>query len=287
VIAAPLVRVVGLVATAGIAIAIAAPQSSTPERYHEKIEGTLVSFEMRLVPGGDVVVPSKDGDQRATVAPFYIGVTEVTWDLYDVFALGLDRGKATGQADAVARPSNPYGAPDYGWGHAGFPAISVTRAAAEAFCAWLSLKTGKAYRVPTEAQWTRAAELAAGGRAAVPPDRRAALAWHRGNASARTHAVATREPDALGLFDLFGNAAEWVAPADGTLVTRGGSFRDDEGTIGPAARAVQEPSWNETDPQLPKSKWWLSDAPFVGFRVVSDVGRAFRRGDGGGSHGSR
>ena len=242
-----------------MATTIAAGQTSTPERYHEKIEGTLVTFEMRLVPGGDAIVASKP----LTVAAFYIGVTEVTWDLYDVFALGLDRGQAPGKADAVARPSNPYGAPDYGWGHAGFPAISVTRAAADAFCEWLSLKTGKAYRVPTEAEWVRAAGLATGSGA-----RRDAIAWHRGNASARTHAVATKAADALGLFDLFGNAAEWVAPDDGTLVTRGGSFRDAPDAIGASARAVQDASWNETDPQLPKSKWWLSDAPFVGFRIV-------------------
>jgi formylglycine-generating enzyme required for sulfatase activity len=232
--------------------AVPRPQESVPPRYHETIEGTLVRFEMRLVPGD---------------RPFYIGVTEVTWDMYDVFALGLDRKADAGKADAIARPSNPYGAPDYGWGHAGFPAISVTRAAAEAFCAWLSLKTGKAYRLPTEAEWSRAAELAAGG-STLLPDRRDAIAWHRGNSEARTHAVATRTPDALGLFDLFGNAGEWVVPPDDTLVLRGGSFRDSPENMGPAARAAQDASWNETDPQLPKSRWWLSDAPFAGFRLA-------------------
>jgi formylglycine-generating enzyme required for sulfatase activity len=81
--------------------------------------------------------------------------------------------------------------------------------------------------------------------------------------------VGTRAPDALGLFDLFGNTAEWVATESGDLVTRGGSYRDDAGAVGPDARAIQDPSWNETDPQLPKSRWWLSDAPFVGFRLAS------------------
>jgi hypothetical protein len=52
-------------------------------------------------------------------------------------------------------------------------------------------------------------------------------------------------------------------------VTRGGSFRDSLEGTGPSARAVQDPSWNERDPQLPKSSWWLSDGPFVGFRMVS------------------
>jgi formylglycine-generating enzyme required for sulfatase activity len=82
------------------------------------------------------------------------------------------------------------------------------------------------------------------------------------------HPVATKAPDALGLFDLFGNAGEWVTTPDEALVIRGGSFRSGADTIGPAARAVQDETWNERDPQLPKSVWWLSDGPFVGFRLV-------------------
>jgi len=38
--------------------------------------------------------------------------------------------------------------------------------------------------------------------------------------------------------------------------------------VGPRARAGQTSAWNETDPQFPKSRWWLADAPFVGFRIV-------------------
>jgi formylglycine-generating enzyme required for sulfatase activity len=229
----------------------------------ETIPGTIVSFEMVAVPGGTVTLDGKP----VTVAPFHIGRTEVTWDMYDVFALGLDAPKGRDAVDAVARPSQPYGAPDYGWGHAGYAAISIAKPAAEAFCAWLSTKTGKAYRLPTEAEWAHAAALAAGG-ATLAPDRRDALAWHRGNAVAKAHPVATRGADALGLFDLFGNAAEWVMTSDGDSVTRGGSFRDPADRVGPAARAVQDESWQERDPQLPKSKWWLSDGPFVGFRLV-------------------
>ena len=60
-----------------------------------------------------------------------------------------------------------------------------------------------------------------------------------------------------------------MTTADGTRVTRGGSFRDALETTGPAARAEQDSSWNERDPQLPKSRWWLSDGPFVGFRLVA------------------
>jgi formylglycine-generating enzyme required for sulfatase activity len=246
------------------AIALAGATSSQATAYRETIAGTTVSFEMVPVPGGDVTLAGT----RHTVGPLFVGRTEVTWDMYDVFALGLDTPASSRSGpDAIARPSQPYGAPDYGWGHAGFPVISVTRASADAFAKWLSQKTGREYRLPTEAEWVHVATLAAG------PDevaaRRDALMWHAGNAAGRTHPVASKAADRLGLFDLFGNVAEWVTPAHGSLVTRGGSFRDQAASVGVASRSVQDETWNERDPQLPKSRWWLSDGPFVGFRVVT------------------
>jgi formylglycine-generating enzyme required for sulfatase activity len=247
-------------------LTLTTPTAQAPASgYRESISGTLVTFDMVPVPGGAATV---DGTS-VTVAPFLIGRTEVTWDLYDVYAHALDTAKTGATVDAVARPSSPYGAPDYGWGHAGYPAISVTRQAAGAFCAWLSTKTGKTYRLPTEAEWVRAATLAAGsgGTDAATGE---PMTWHRDNAKGTTHPVGTLKPDALGLSDLFGNAAEWVTSADGRRVTRGGSFRDPLAGTGPLARAEQDSSWNERDPQLPKSRWWLSDGPFVGFRVASD-----------------
>jgi formylglycine-generating enzyme required for sulfatase activity len=254
----------GLTAITAIVTLAATPQAAD---YRDTIPGTVVTFEMVLVPKGRVTL----NGQPAAVEPFYMGRTEVTWDMYDVFALGLDRpANQPAGSDAVARPSNPYGAPDYGWGHAGYPVISVTKQAAEAFPNWLSQKTGRRYRLPTEAEWQHAAALAAAG-PDIAADGTEPLAWHRGNASAHSHAVATRRADRLGLFDLFGNAAEWVVTDDGSLVTRGGSFRDGPEGVGPSARAVQDEYWNERDPQLPKSRGWLSDGPFVGFRLASDL----------------
>jgi formylglycine-generating enzyme required for sulfatase activity len=249
-------------------LALSAPgaQTAAPAQpYRETVQGTVVSFEMVPVAGGNVPI---DG-ASAAVEPFLIGRTEVTWDLYDLFAVGIDTAQAAPAADATARPSRPYGAPDYGWGHEGYPAISIARDASEAFCKWLSAKTGKTYRLPTEAEWLRAAALA-GGQGGATADRDA-LTWHRGNADGKTHRVASRKADNLGLFDLFGNAAEWVTAKDGARVTRGGSFRDTLEQTGPAARAVQNSSWNERDPQIPKSKWWLSDGPFVGFRLATSA----------------
>lgn len=237
-------------------------QAPAPHGYSETLAGTVVKFEMVPVPAGTVTVEGKP----VAVEPFLIGRTEVTWDMFDLYALHRD-DKNVGGADAISRPSRPYGAPDYNWGHAGYPVISVTRHAAEEFCRWLSARTGKRYRLPTEAEWLRAAELAAGP--AGSSGSRDSMTWHRGNSNGTTHPVGTRTADALGLFDLFGNAAEWVAGADDRAMTRGGSFRDPLDVTGPAARTPFDPSWQERDPQLPKSRWWLSDGPFVGFRIVT------------------
>ena len=225
----------------------------------DSIAGTLVTWEMVQVPG----------DPGRGIRAFFIGRTELAWEVYDAFM--LSRSSATeGAGDAVARPSRPYGAPDYGWGHRGYATISVAREAAEAFCAWLSARTGDRYRLPTEAEWRHVARLAAGN-LPVTEARLDSLAWHAGNSGNRAHAIRSRAPDALGLFDLFGNAGEWVLTADGRRTILGGSFRDPPGSVGPEAAATQDESWTERDPQIPKSRWWLSDGPFVGFRIVREI----------------
>src|SRR5438477_8678448 len=140
--------------------------------YRDSIPGTLVRFEMMPVPGD---------------RPFWIGKTEVTWDEYDIWAFRLDltpRERSSG-VDATARPSRPYGAPDRGFGHHGYPALAMTYFAAQTYCAWLSVKTGKKYRLPTDAEWTRAARLGLGGDSGLTAERRDALAWHAGNAGAK------------------------------------------------------------------------------------------------------
>jgi len=241
--------------------------------FRDSIAPTLVTFEMIPVPGGTVTLDSPTGPRAVTVAPFWIGKTEVTWDEYDVWVYRLDIAAAAvpggpDSADATARPSRPYGAPDRGFGHHGYPALAMTYTAARGYCAWLSAKTGRHYALPTDAQWTRALELGLGTDTALSSDRRDALAWHAGNAANQPHAVASKQADALGVYDLLGNVAEWVTVLDGPPVIRGGSWADPVARVGPRARAAQTSAWNETDPQFPKSRWWLADAPFVGFRIV-------------------
>lgn len=244
--------------------------------YTETIPGTVVKFDMLPVPGGTYTItdPKTGKPKQVTIKPFYIGKTEVTWDEFDVFVHRLDAPETqkTGGADAISRPSKPYGAVDRGFGHKGYPAISMSYLAAQKYCEWLSAKTGKKYRLPTEAEWEyacRAGVLPAGPIA--DKDLLDKLAWHWGNSDDKTHKVATKQPNAWGIYDMLGNVAEWCQPMDDAVpVVRGGSFYDNPEKVHPAARAKYTPDWQMNDPQNPKSKWWLTDAPFVGFRVVCE-----------------
>jgi formylglycine-generating enzyme required for sulfatase activity len=276
-------------------------QANAPfETYTETIAGTLVSFEMIPVSG-------------AGIGSVWIGRSEVTWDEYDVWMLGLDHEPAERRGiDAESRPSRPYGAPDRGFGHAGFAAISVTYRAAQEYARWLADKTGRGYRLPLAEEWLAACRLgvagveaelgaagiegeAAGqttGRAIAgqaageePGSRQSAAqqatddldaayvearAWYAGNSGGTTHPAGSKQPDALGLFDMLGNAGEWVTRPGEAPALLGGSYRDPAHAAQCGAAALQEPSWNARDPQIPKSEWWLSDGPFAGFRVVRD-----------------
>lgn len=229
----------------------------------EKIPGSLVKFEMVRIPAGRL------GD--ATIGPFWISRTEVTWEAYDIFAFSLDltEKQRADNVDAESRPSKPYGNPDRGFGHQGYPAVSIAHQGAHAYCVWLSAKTGRKYRLPTEAEWEYTCR--AGGDGAKLD--RAALdkvAWFLNNSDEKTHPVGKKAPNAWRLHDMLGNAGEWADTPDGRGVVCGGSFQDPADEVHAGARAKWREEWQQSDPQDPKSKWWLSDGPHVGFRVVCD-----------------
>ncbi len=240
----------------------AAKQAAKPAPYVEKIPGSLVTFEM-------IPIPAPPGGK-----PFYIAKTETTWDAYDVFAFRLDlpREQMAADVDAKSRPSKPYGAPDRGFGHQGYPAGSITFQAAEAYCAWLSKKTGKKYRLPTEAEWEWAC---AAGADATKPLAKADLekaAWYFDTTEDKTMGVATKAPNAWGIHDMLGNVQEWVTTGPGKPpVVKGGSYQSKAADLTPKARLPYQAAWQESDAQEPKSKWWLSDGPQVGFRVVCEM----------------
>jgi formylglycine-generating enzyme required for sulfatase activity len=258
--------------------------------YTEKLSGTLVEFQMVPVPGGtyEMANPEEEGATLTSeLKGFWIGKVEVTWDEYDVYMYRLDQedkggSEAQGSGgpepegepttpEAVARPTKPYGAPDLGFGHQGYAALHITYHAAQSYCKWLSLKTGKKYRLPTEAEWEYACR--AGVLPAGPIEDAALLdriAWYEANADEQTHPVGSKEPNAWGIHDMLGNTGEWCQGIGKKPVVRGGSFQDPAEEVHPGARKYETPDWTMSDPQIPKSKWWLADAPFAGFRVVCE-----------------
>jgi len=233
--------------------------SEPPPAYDESVPAAAHSIRMVPVPG--------PGDRRG----FWMSATEITWDAYDVYVFAPD-GELPEDADAVTRPSKPYIPPDRGFGHAGYPAISITFEGAKGFCAWLSARTGRTYRLPAEDEWEHACRAGASTEFCYGDDPAGLepYAWFWDNADDTTHPAGAKRPNRLGLHDMHGNVMEWCVGRDGEPVARGGSYRDDPEDVGCGARALQKPAWNMNDPQIPKSRWWLSDAPFVGFRIVRD-----------------
>ncbi|MBW3622722.1 MAG: formylglycine-generating enzyme family protein [Armatimonadetes bacterium] len=249
--------------------------------YTESISGTLVKFDMTPLPAGEITLASNPNDPKKApprtvkIKPFWMGKTELTWDAYDVWYLFLDEPGnqgpiPTGKGEGISRPTRPYGAPDRGFGHAGYPAISMTYLAAEEYAKWLSKKTGKKYRLPTEAEWEYACRAGTNSLGPTDPAALQKVAWVYENADFKTHPVGQKPANAWGLHDMLGNSGEWATGLDGKPVLMGGSFNDDADKVHCSARAYQTPDWNVTDPQTPKGKWWLPDAPFAGFRLVRE-----------------
>lgn len=247
------------------ALLLAAVLAQPFQPYTETLDKNLVKIEMVPVPGGEVTI----GTKKVAVKPFWIAKTETTWEAFDAFLLSGPASPAYDQsefaADAVARPSKTYILADLGWGHLGFPVINVNITSALMFCRWLSKETNKRYRLPTEAEWEWACRQ---GDADAPPLEK--RAWNAGNAKRKTHPVAQLEPDKLGLYDMHGNVGEWATDLEGKPVLCGSTFQDDLAAATPGHRKRWEASWQQDDPQLPKSRWWLSNGPFVGFRIVRE-----------------
>ncbi|MEN9678868.1 MAG: hypothetical protein RIS76_4764 [Verrucomicrobiota bacterium] len=194
------------------------------------------------------------------------------------------------ESDAVSRPTTPYVEMSFGMGKDGFPAISMTHYAALRYCRWLSAKTGHFYRLATEAEWEYAARAGSTTTYYWGDDPKVAgeYAWYFDNADGKYQKVALKKPNAFGLHDMLGNVAEWVTdgykadaytllPMDNPVlfgfaeyphVARGGSWDDEVDKLRSAGRLFSDAAWKMRDPQLPKSKWYLTDAQFLGWRVV-------------------
>jgi formylglycine-generating enzyme required for sulfatase activity len=286
--------------------------------YTNEIPGTHVAYVMVPIPGGEFVMGSPDSEpnrkpdegpqHKVKISPFWMGRCEVTWNEYELFMYPDEEHRtrmtiatdAAGDklADAVSHPSKPYVEMSFGMGKDGFPAISMTQHAANKYCQWLSAKTGRFYRLPTEAEWEYACRAGTtttfffGEDASQLPQ----YAWFEQNSDFKYQKVAKKKPNPWGLYDMYGNVTEWVldqydpdyykrCAAQGNLIAdpwnkatqpyphsvRGGSWDDEASRCRSAARRGSERAWKMQDPQLPKSKWYFSDAQWVGFRIVQPL----------------
>jgi formylglycine-generating enzyme required for sulfatase activity len=282
--------------------------------YTEDIPGTKVQFDMIAIRHGTFLMGSPENQEgRAddegpvhpvSIDPFWMGKCEVTWDEYEIFMFSLDiqRREISGRqptqrdklADAVTRPTKPYTDMTFGMGKDGYPAICMTQFGAKKYCEWLSTKTGRYYRLPTEAEWEYACR--AGTKTAYSfgddVDKLDEYAWHFENSDDQYQPIAKKKPNPWGLFDMHGNVAEWCLdqhvpnfysrfPTDQASanplavprrlfprIVRGGSWDDDPEMLRSAARRGSDVDWKIQDPQLPQSIWYHTDALFAGFRVL-------------------
>jgi formylglycine-generating enzyme required for sulfatase activity len=203
-----------------------------------------------------VIVPSGEFDMGSSAKPteqpahhvsipkdFAIGRRDVTFAEWD---------RCVAQSGCKSSPA------DQGWGRGDRPVTNVSWDDAKEFLSWLSKTTGKSYRLPTEAEW----EYAARGGSTSPywwgkdvGAGHAHCAECGGSNDGKTEPVGSFHPNAFGLYDTAGNAAEWVedcwnpsyrgAPNDGSAwtngdcslrVLRGGSFADGAIAVRSSAR---------------------------------------------------
>ena len=255
------------------------------DNYTLRVPNTDQSLDMIAVLGGKVNMGNTG--KEVEVSDFWMAKYETTWDLYTVYMhkeMEIEAG-----VDAIARPTPPYVEMSFGQGKKdGFPVCNVTQFAARAFCQWLTEKTGDFYRLPTEAEWEYAAKAGTSSRFYFGEDelQLGEHAWFFENSDGAYKKVGLLKPNSWGLHDMYGNVAEWTSDAylekyyDTTKdpynapeqvyphTIKGGHWDSDAVDCSSISRIPSTAKLKIRDPQIPKSDWWLTNAPFLGFRVV-------------------
>ena len=297
----PVKQFVALLSCLVFAIIVSAQTNNDFSNYEQKLPGSSLQFKMVPVKSGHFMIGSpateknrlpNEGPQRnISIDAFWMSAHEVTRDAFDVF-LKDESTSQNSDVDAITRPSPQY--VDLSWGmgkEGGFPANSMSQYAALMYCRWLYQKTGIFYRLPSEAEWEYACRA---GTTTVyyfgnDATKLGGYAWYSENSDDKFQKTGQKIPNAWGLYDMLGNVMEWTLDHyDENLYAgmtekdpmakinssrypksiRGGGFTDEAIGLRCAKRTKSDPVWNRRDPQIPKSKWWLTDARTVGFRII-------------------
>ncbi len=279
-------------------------------QFEQQVPGTEVSFDMVFIPSGMFQMgspatgagrkPDEGPLHRVGIDSLWVGRVEVTWDLFGLFLnenrslfTDLPEDKKKG-IDAVSRPTPPFEDPSLGMGRKGFPVVNVSPYAALSFCKWLSIMTGRFYRLPTEAEWEYICRAGTQTAYSFGDDVKQLgdYAIFFDNSNGQYAEGARKKPNAWGVYDMHGNVSEWtldeydedfyaksgksISHAPWNIpaslyprVYRGGSWDDDAEDLRSASRKKSGVALQKNDPQIPKSFWWYTNAAFIGFRLVS------------------
>ena len=196
---------------------------------------------------------------KVELDPFHMGRTEVTNAQYSKFL----------EEKGWRVPAKPSFDANYMTAQPNLPVVNVTSADAEAFCKWLTEKIGTPVRLPTEAEWEYAAR---GGVAnSIYPwgagDPKSQARYSDNDPSGlKTVAKETFAPNGFGLYNMSGNAAEWVRdyysdnyykssaakkptgpPTGKERVVRGGSWKTGKDELSVSRRSKMEPHKTNDD----------------------------------------
>jgi len=254
------------------------------------------SPNLARIPAGDFLMGAADAEDderpvhRVFVSEFFIGRYPVTQDEYARFL------RATGHVAPAIRdlPLITGGGRDtlfrelaapYVWsgdqpphGHGGHPVVLVTYDDAVAYCAWLSSELGRTARLPTEAEWERAARAGVDGLRYpwgndIDPSRGNYLTDAAAKRQRGTRPTGTYAPNAFGLYDVIGNVWEWVADWYSSDYYGMGEMRDPRGPDSGTMRIVRGGSWVNDDIAMLRCAYRHKVPPdtyaySVGFRIV-------------------
>lgn len=196
---------------------------------------------------------SIDRTREVCVDEFYIGKYEVTQEEYEKI-IGVN--------------------PSFYQSGSRYPVENVSWNDAQAYISDLIRETGKKYRLPTGAEWEYAAR--SGGKQESYPGGHSIddVAWYSNNSENKTHAVGTKQPNGLGIFDMSGNVSEWCSDWYGNMYNNDRARQNPKGPSSGTGHTIRGGSWSDISLMVRATFSNGSKAdehsPELGFRLVID-----------------